>query len=299
MVKYCLKPVRANTHRGDLAAYLQLRKRLEMDADLNALGAFSHMAACKVVPTQQEVRGDTFDVTCNAIQMEEFTPLNRYLLGKDKATHAWVMGRQLYILIEFGRKNIILEDSKWINWAYHEERLIMIDLGGVTCQRLKNQFPRVAQFAMASFTSAPRQFLSWAVTWLAQKTKLAAPNKLPSREDCEKIKDGLPMQEVCPEEFASTMNVEREDIVKELAEVKKACAVINSHFMAAVRVGSGRVKYSGGSGGSGGPCQAVQRFRRFRSNILTVRQCTWRGQKSWRRVGKKLKARVRLSPYIM
>ena len=30
-----------------------------------------------------------------------------------------------------------------------------------------------------------------------------------------------------------------------------------------------------------------------------VRQCTWRGQKSWRRVGKKLKARVRLSPYIM
>ena len=28
--------------------------------------------------------------------------------------------------------------------------------------------------------------------------------------------------------------------------------------MAAVRVGSGRVKYSGGSGGSGGPCQAVQ-----------------------------------------
>ena len=42
--------------------------------------------------------------------------------------------------------------------------------------------------------------------------------------------------------------------------------------MAAVRVGSGRVKYSGGSGGSGGPCQAVQRFRRFRSNILTVRK---------------------------
>ena len=39
--------------------------------------------------------------------------------------------------------------------------------------------------------------------------------------------------------------------------------------MAAVRVGSGRVKYSGGSGGSGGPCQAVQRFR---SNILTVRK---------------------------
>ena len=36
------------------------------------------------------------------------------------------------------------------------------------------------------------------------------------------------------------------------------------HRMAAVRVGSGRVKYSGGSGGaggSGGPCQAVQRFR--------------------------------------
>ena len=45
--------------------------------------------------------------------------------------------------------------------------------------------------------------------------------------------------------------------------------------MAAVRVGSGRVKYSGGSGGSrgsGGPCQAVQRFRRFKSNILTVRK---------------------------
>ena len=92
------------------------------------------------------------------------------------------MGRQLYILIQFARKNILLADSKWINWAYHEGRLIMIDLGSVTFKRLKNEFRGIAEHAMASFASAPPQFAGWASNWLAEKTKLAAPNKLPSHD---------------------------------------------------------------------------------------------------------------------
>ena len=82
IVKYCLKPVRANTRRGDLANYLQLQHRLEMDTDVNALEVVPHMAVCKVVPTHQEVSGDTFDAKCNAIQMERFTPLNQYFIGR-------------------------------------------------------------------------------------------------------------------------------------------------------------------------------------------------------------------------
>ena len=62
------------------------------------------------------------------------------MLHADAATHAWVMWRQLYIRIQFARKNIILDDSKWINWAYHEGRLIMIGLGGVTFKPLINRY---------------------------------------------------------------------------------------------------------------------------------------------------------------
>ena len=103
----------------------------------------------------------------------------------------------------------------------------MIDLGSVTFKRLKNEFRGIAEHAMASFASAPPQFAGWASNWLAEKTKLAAPNKLPSHEACLEIENGFPMEELCPTHIAATMNLDSSDIWSFFCALSYCCTVFS------------------------------------------------------------------------